>query len=118
MHHITPHGTQAQTQPGRTHAMRAREAADESWGNGATYDCGGGRATAKVWGRGACSALSPQYASVVNSATARLIQCAEKVSQYLEKAPLHGSLLGTSTISTKLVEWPVVERVPARVVVL
>ena len=54
----------------------------------------------------------------MKSATARLIQCAEKVSQYLEKVPVHGSLDGTSTISTKLVEWPVVESVPARVVVL
>jgi hypothetical protein len=59
-----------------------------------------------------------QYASVVNSATARLIQCAEKVSTYFWKAPLHGSLDGTSTIRTKLVEWPVVESRPARTVVL
>ena len=44
--------------------------------------------------------------------------CAEYVSTYLWKLPLHGSLLGTSTISTKLVEWPVVESKPARVVVL
>jgi hypothetical protein len=60
----------------------------------------------------------PQYARVVKRATARLIQCALKVSTYLEKVPVHGSLLGTSTISTKLVECPVVESVPARVVVL
>jgi len=48
------------------------------------------------------------------SATARLIQWLEKVSTYLVKRPEHGSWLGSSHISTKLVEWPVVERVPAR----
>ena len=59
-----------------------------------------------------------QYVSVVKSATARPIQCALKVSAYLLNVPEHGLSEGSSIISTKLVEWPVVESVPARSVVL
>ena len=38
--------------------------------------------------------------------------------QRMNGVPVHGSFEGISTISTKFVEWPVVESVPARVVVL
>ena len=42
----------------------------------------------------------------------------EKLVEYRSKLPEHGSSDGSSTISTKLVEWPVVESVPARSEVL
>ena len=42
----------------------------------------------------------------------------EKLVEYRSKMPEHGSSDGSSTISTKLVEWPVVDRMPRRSLVL